>query len=307
MMQDPPTPRPPQKDTIGLTGLRVRGYHGVFGSEREQGQDFVVDVVLELDLSAAAASDSLELTVHYGELADRLVAIVAGEPVNLIETLAARLSNACLAHPRVEAATVTVHKPSAPIPHRFSDVSVTLRRSRAQAVTRAVLSIGSNLGDRLANLRGAVEGLGDTVRGLSHVYETPPWGDPDQPAYLNAALLVEAPVPERTWLARAAELERVAGRVRDPARRYGPRPLDVDVIAVWTADGSPVHADDPEWMVPHPRAHVRAFVLVPWLDLDPDADLPGHGRVADLLRGPEVAADLPGVVRRADLSLSADV
>jgi dihydroneopterin aldolase len=114
---------------ITLSGLRVRGHHGVFDFEREQGQDFVVDVVLELDLTRAARSDRVTDTVHYGELAEALVAVVAGEPVNLIETLADRLVTVCLADARVAAATVTVHKPQAPIPHDFADVAVTIRRA----------------------------------------------------------------------------------------------------------------------------------------------------------------------------------
>jgi dihydroneopterin aldolase len=117
-------------DTIALTGLRVRGHHGVYDFERTQGQDFVVDVVLSLSLDAAARSDDVADTVHYGDLADRLAAIIGGEPVNLIETLASRLVDACLLDARVAAATVTVHKPSAPIAHTFTDVAVTLRRAR---------------------------------------------------------------------------------------------------------------------------------------------------------------------------------
>ncbi len=117
-------------DQITLTGLRVRGRHGVYDFERAQGQDFVLDVQLTLDLGPAARSDDVRDTVHYGELADRLVAIVGGEPVNLIETLADRLVAACLADPRVVTATVTVHKPQAPISHEFADVAVTLTRSR---------------------------------------------------------------------------------------------------------------------------------------------------------------------------------
>ena len=117
-------------DRIELTGLRVRGRHGVYDFERDKGQDFVVDAVLELDLAPAARSDEVTDTVHYGELAERLVAVVTGEPVNLIETLADRLLAVCLAEPLVAAATVTVHKPEAPIPHTFSDVAVTMRRTR---------------------------------------------------------------------------------------------------------------------------------------------------------------------------------
>jgi 7,8-dihydroneopterin aldolase/epimerase/oxygenase len=120
-------------DRITLTGLRARGRHGVYDFERTQGQDFVVDVVLELDLSQAAGSDQVADTVHYGELVERLVSVVGGEPVNLIETLAQRLADTCLADPRVDAATVTVHKPQAPISHQFADVAVTLRRARPGA------------------------------------------------------------------------------------------------------------------------------------------------------------------------------
>jgi dihydroneopterin aldolase len=117
-------------DRIVLTGLRARGRHGVYDFEREQGQDFLVDVVLEIDLGKAAATDDVADTVHYGELAEGLVAVITGEPVNLIETLAARLAEVCLSDPRVSAAEVTVHKPQAPIPHDFADVAVVLRRDQ---------------------------------------------------------------------------------------------------------------------------------------------------------------------------------
>jgi dihydroneopterin aldolase len=117
-------------DLITLTGLRAQGQHGVYDFERARRQEFVVDVALEMDLSVAADSDHVLDTVHYGELAGRLVAVVTGEPVNLIETLADRLAAVCLADRRVAAATVTVHKPQAPIPHEFGDVAVTLRRTR---------------------------------------------------------------------------------------------------------------------------------------------------------------------------------
>jgi dihydroneopterin aldolase len=117
-------------DVIELTGLQVRGRHGVFDHERRDGQIFGIDVRLELDTRPAARSDDLSDTVDYGALAQSLAGIVAGEPVNLIETLAERLAGACLADPRVSAAEVTVHKPQAPIPLAFADVSVRIRRER---------------------------------------------------------------------------------------------------------------------------------------------------------------------------------
>lgn len=117
-------------DQIALTGLRVRGHHGVFDFERRDGQDFVLDVVLELDLSVAAASDDVADTVHYGVLAQALAGVIGGEAVNLLETLAERLAAVCLADERVVATTVTVHKPQAPIPLTVADVAVTIRRVR---------------------------------------------------------------------------------------------------------------------------------------------------------------------------------
>jgi dihydroneopterin aldolase len=116
-------------DLISLTGLRGYGHHGVYEDERRDGQEFVVDVTLELDTAAAAASDDVADTVHYGELAATLVAIIEGEPVNLLERLAQRLADRCLSDPRVAAVTVTVHKPQAPIPREFADVAVTIRRT----------------------------------------------------------------------------------------------------------------------------------------------------------------------------------
>ena len=167
----------------------------------------------------------------------------------------------------------------------------------------AVLSLGSNLGDREAHLRAAVETLGDAVVTVSGVYETKPWGDADQPRYLNAIVLVTGPDDPEHWLGVVARLEGRAGRERDPDRRYGPRTLDVDVIAAWDADGVPVVSTDPDLTLPHPRAHLRAFVLRPWLDIQPYAELPGHGRLLDLVRADPVAGDLAGLRARDDISL----
>lgn len=117
-----------RRDRVVLTGLAVFGRHGVLPEERRDGQVFVVDATLELDLRPAGASDDVADTVHYGELAERLAAVVAGEPVDLLEALAERLARVCLADARVRSAEVTVHKPAAPIPLTFTDVSVTVVR-----------------------------------------------------------------------------------------------------------------------------------------------------------------------------------
>ncbi|MEU5693471.1 dihydroneopterin aldolase [Actinosynnema sp. NPDC020468] len=117
-------------DRIALRGLRVRGHHGVFEHEKRDGQDFLVDITAWLDLSRAAATDDLRDTLHYGELAERAAAIVSGEPYDLIETVAAKVADEVMIDLRVRAVEVTIHKPSAPIPLTFADVSVTLRRER---------------------------------------------------------------------------------------------------------------------------------------------------------------------------------
>ena len=117
-------------DRISLTGLRVFARHGVLDTERRDGQEFLIDAVLWLDTRPAADGDDLAKTVDYGALADRLAGLAAGPPAQLIETVAQRLADACLAEPAVEEVEITVHKPHAPISHPFGDVAVTIRRAR---------------------------------------------------------------------------------------------------------------------------------------------------------------------------------
>ncbi|MGY2079169.1 2-amino-4-hydroxy-6-hydroxymethyldihydropteridine diphosphokinase [Modestobacter sp. SYSU DS0657] len=167
-------------------------------------------------------------------------------------------------------------------------------------MSRAVLSLGANLGDRAGTLRRATESLaGQGLVARSVLYETPPWGPVEQPPYLNAIAVVRGDRDAAGWLALAAELEQAAGRTREV--RWGARTLDVDVVTVTADDGTPVLSDDPELTLPHPRAHERAFVLVPWLALDPGAQLPGHGAVADLLAALP-ADDVDAVVRWEQLA-----
>jgi dihydroneopterin aldolase/2-amino-4-hydroxy-6-hydroxymethyldihydropteridine diphosphokinase len=282
---------PRVSDRISLKGLRAKGFHGVFPEERRDGQEFVVDADLELDLRRAATSDGLADTVDYGATALRLHAIVTGEPVDLIETLAHRLVFACLEDPRVRAATITVHKPFAPIPIGFDDVSVTLRRERKSAV----LSLGSNLGDRAAHLAAGLAVLRSriAVTAVSPVYETAPVGGPEQGSYLN--LVVLAGVPDGPAALAAAHAAEKAEK-RERGERFGPRTLDVDVITVQGETST-----DSALTLPHPRAHERAFVLAPWHDVAPGAVLPDHGPIAALLAARLAAGD--DVSRRDDLAL----
>lgn len=163
-------------------------------------------------------------------------------------------------------------------------------------VARSVLALGSNVGDRLGHLQAALDLLAEQVRlvAVSPVYETDPVGGPEQGAYLNAVVVVDGPGP-RELLALGHRVE--AARDRERQERWGPRTLDVDLVV----SGATV-LDDPACTVPHPRAAQRAFVLVPWRDVEPDAVVPGGGRVVDLLDGLGAQARA-GVRARPDLVL----
>jgi 2-amino-4-hydroxy-6-hydroxymethyldihydropteridine diphosphokinase len=161
---------------------------------------------------------------------------------------------------------------------------------------RAVLALGSNLGDRLAALQHAVDALGSTrdvtVAAVSPVYETEPVGGPPQPDFLNAVVLVDTYLSPPELLERAQAIEGMLHRTREV--RWGPRTLDVDIVSYQGAT-----SDDPRLTLPHPRAHERVFVLAPWLDLDGGAEVPGVGRVRELL----AALDQAGARRRRELTL----
>lgn len=158
-----------------------------------------------------------------------------------------------------------------------------------------MLSIGSNLGDRLATLQTAADAFRPWLTAVSPVYETPPWGPVPQDDYLNAVLLVaDSDASPLDWLRRAHAAEQAAGRSRN--LRWGPRTLDVDIVAV-----DDVTSDDPELTLPHPRAHERAFVLVPWLAADPAATLGGKPVAEWLAALP--AEDVAAVRQRAGEAL----
>ncbi|RAJ55451.1 2-amino-4-hydroxy-6-hydroxymethyldihydropteridine diphosphokinase [Streptomyces sp. Amel2xB2] len=177
---------------------------------------------------------------------------------------------------QVDAADVTLHNPQ-----------------------QAVIALGGNMGDRLERLQSAVDALADTpglkVLAVSPVYETEPWGvEPgSQPSYLNAVVLVRTTLPPGSLLERGHAIEEALERVRD--EHWGPRTIDVDIVTY-----QDVVSDDPRLTLPHPRVHERAFVLVPWHDVDPGAEVPGVGAVAELL----AAVGREGVAARTDLELS---
>lgn len=182
---------------------------------------------------------------------------------------------------------------SSPNPHAIDADTL----SGMKPLRKVVYAIGSNLGDRLANLQGAVDGIKDTpdviVVDISSVYETDAVGGPaDSPRFLNMVVVAETTLEPRTLLERALAIEDAYGR--DRTERWAPRTLDVDLIIV----GNSV-VDEPDLTLPHPFAHDRAFVLVPWAEVDPRGEIPGHGNVVERAR----QVDLSGVVRRNDLAI----
>lgn len=171
--------------------------------------------------------------------------------------------------------------------------------SGMKPLKKVVYSIGSNLGDRLGNLQGAVDALRDTpdviVVDVSSVYQTEAVGGPeDNPEFLNLIVVAETTLEPRTLLERAMAIEDAFGRVRE-TQQWGPRTLDVDLILVGSTQ-----IDQPDLTLPHPLAHERGFVLLPWHEIDPTGQLPGQGIVADLVSG----IDSAGVVRREDLLIT---
>jgi 2-amino-4-hydroxy-6-hydroxymethyldihydropteridine diphosphokinase len=186
---------------------------------------------------------------------------------------------------------------SSPNPHAIDADTL----SGMKPLRKVVYSIGSNLGDRLGNVQGAVDAISDTpdviVVDISSVYETTPVGGPaDSPQFLNIVLVAETTLEPQTLVERAFAIEEAFGRARE-GERWGPRTLDVDLIMVGN-----VIVDQEDLRLPHPLAHERAFVLVPWYEVDPTAEIVGKGAIGDLL----TKADATGVVRRDDLVIDRD-
>lgn len=269
-------------DRIEVDGIRAWGRHGVLEEEKRLGQEFVVDIVLHVATGPAGRTDALDRTVNYAEAAAAVHEELLGGPHDLVETLAERIAQRILTDtgaPLVRRIGVTVHKPAAPVGLPIGDVRVRIERDAAPV--EAVLALGTNLGEREEHLRAALALLEATegleVEWTSPVHETAPVGGPaGQGAFLNAVVGVRTVLSPFALLEVAHRAERAAHRER--LVRWGPRTLDVDVI---TYGG--VLSGDEELTLPHPRAHERAFVLAPWHDARPEAELPGRGPIADLL------------------------
>lgn len=293
---------------IEVTGIAARGFHGVFLEEKRDGQEFIVDIALEADLGPAGRSDDLADTVNYAEMAALVVARIEGEPFDLIERLATVIAADLLAAESsrllVDAVTVTVHKPQAPVGVPFGDVVVRVRQERP--LVPAVIALGTNLGDRYATLAVAetelIERVGSASVAVSDYVETDPVGGPEQPDYLNSVMVLWTRLSPSSVLRELNAIEAAAGRVREI--RWGPRTLDLDLIQYGDPhDGTDVTSSAPRLTLPHPRAHERGFVLVPWLDADPDARL----RVGDAVRSvADLVAEVDSSGVRPAMDPSAD-
>ena len=283
------------RDRIVLQGIAARGFHGVLDAEKIDGQDFLVDVTLEVDLRRPGRTDLLAHTVTYAEVAAEIVELITGPSLDLIEALAEQIAVAALRRPLVQAVEVTVHKPQAPVGVPFGDVQVVVERSRDEPV---VIALGANLGPVQATLEAAVRQLANVdglrITAVSELFETDPVGGPEQPAYLNAVVLARTRLGAFALLTELHVIEADHGRVRET--RWGARSLDLDLIQYGDAgSGSDLVSADPELTLPHPRAHERAFVLAPWRAVDAEAVLRvgihGPVPVSELLERLEAAHD----------------
>ncbi len=266
------------RDRITLSGVRGRGFHGVFEHEKRDGQDFVVDVELAVDLGAAGRSDDLVDTVNYGEIGAAVLARIEGEPCDLIERLADVIASDALSHSEVDEVVVTVHKPQAPVGVPFGVVTVRVVRRREPVPV--VVAVGANLpwgaSSPAETATSAVEALAHhpavAVTAVSARFESEPVGGPDQPRYVNAVVVARTALSPASLLRELHALEAAFDRTREV--RWGARTLDLDLVQYGDPGaGSDVVSSSERLTLPHPRAHERAFVLAPWLDADPAATL----------------------------------
>ncbi|MBP2620514.1 2-amino-4-hydroxy-6-hydroxymethyldihydropteridine diphosphokinase [Streptococcus panodentis] len=249
-------------DQLRIKDLEVYAYHGLFGAEKELGQRFVLDVILDYDMTQAAKTDDLTASIHYGELAQDLTHWCQEGKEDLIETLAYKLIDRIfLAHPLVQKVSLEVKKPWAPVPLPLETCSVKLVRQKR----RVLIGLGSNQGDRAANLDAALAKMAEQHIRLvqaSGRIETEPWGGVEQDPFLNQAVEVESWLAPQDLLQTLLAIEADLGRVREV--KWGPRVIDLDILYIGQEE-----IYSPDLIVPHPYAAERAFVLQPLLEIAP--------------------------------------
>lgn len=308
-------------DQIAVLGVRATGHHGVYATEKDSGQTFLADVVVHTSTRAASATDQLEYTVNYSDLADAVAEVLAGNPADLIETVAERIANAALNFGGVECVDVRVHKPQAPLLVEFKDVTVTIRRDRIMAgmdpskrigssaglsddptdlgaapIVRdlfderplqpvpVLIALGGNVGDVETTLRTAVHDL-HRVPGVE-VRSTSPLVRSRPQGGPSQPDYLNAVVRIQTALSPRELLGACQGielvHGRERLVENGPRTLDIDIV-----DFNGLSGQTEDLVLPHPRAKERSFVLTPWAAMEPDAVLTEAGRVAELAAAAE--------------------
>ncbi|MDD3809191.1 MAG: 2-amino-4-hydroxy-6-hydroxymethyldihydropteridine diphosphokinase [Erysipelotrichaceae bacterium] len=248
-------------DKIKIHGLSFFAHHGVFEQEKIKGQEFIIDCEFEIDTSRC--NDQLDKTVNYGEVSLDIVDFATKNQYDLLEALANKLARYLLGKFHLMAGlTLTIHKPNAPIPTKFDDVTLTIHRQW----TTAFLATGSNLGDRQANLDSVLDQIAADpnmeLAGKSSYLETPPYGVVDQPDFYNGVIKIQTIYTPYELLDFCHRVETLAGRVRK--RRWGERTLDVDILTF----GDVVIYND-NLKIPHPEMHLRDFVLKPLCEIEP--------------------------------------
>jgi len=255
------------RDHIYVNGLRLMALVGVLPHEREGEQPVQVDIDLEVDLAEAGLTDNLVDTANYGAIAEAVSEVVRMSSDVLLERLVARIAERCLQFDHVEVADVRLTKLRPPIAENLDSTAVRIVRSRVDmkipARHRAIVALGSNLGDRVAYLRFGLERLSNVIA-QSQVFETDPVGGPDnQGPYLNMVAVIDTDLDPYAMLRRLLQIEAEAHRVR--VERWGPRTLDLDLLFY-----DDVTIDSEELIVPHPRFSERRFVLEPLSEVAPE-------------------------------------
>lgn len=250
-------------DCIKIIQLEVFAYHGCEEFEKINGQKFYIDATLYTDIRTSGASDDLNDTMNYAKVCEFITKFMTENRFDLIEAVAEQTSRALLREfPRLRAIDFTIYKPDAPIGLPFGNVAVSISRKW----NKAILSIGSNMGDKEAYLNNAVDSLYDDgncrVNVVSNYIETEPYGPVEQDNFLNGCLEIETLYSPKELLKKVNQIEAEAGRIRDI--HWGPRTLDIDIIFY-----EDEIVDEPDLKIPHVEMHKRLFVLEPLKQIAP--------------------------------------